>query len=345
MISSTVHSGTLAGSINLLHTPIPVITWESYLMDDFKMTGHEAGWEYGSIGGQKFAEMGNSNHPLSAGYDGTIQVYQSTGNMRWGKPTPFAIRTARIPHTDKYLIFGYDTGAPMIGGFPAPAKRIGFFLDNHSFTSLTSKGLDLFRSAAIYATGCQGGGNNFAAAADYLQLGATQRETQVGLDWTSNLGFVTTHYEVERSADGTDWEVILERTNERATDVLHRYRDVDTDPMIGINYYRVRAYFYNGTSRLTDARKVVFNDLTDFGIFPNPADAEVRINLASAAGTTVTIQCYDALGRLVQTENVGTATATPYRIGTADWKAGAYYLLIRADDRRPVGQKVYIVRE
>ena len=346
VISSTVHSGTLNGNVQLKNVNIPIIVWESYLFDNYRMTGTSANHDYGSTGGKKWTWIDDANHPLAAGYSGDIQVYTSDDVVRWGKPNSNAARVARLPGTSgRYMVFGYDTGAEMIGGFHAPAKRIGFFGDNHTFTKLTNKGKDLFRAAAIWATGCGSLNGNLATAhQELLRLRARQGVQAVELSWSSNLGYVTTRYEVEHSTDGTTWEVIDERTNARENDGIHAYETVDNAPAIGVNYYRVRAVFRNGDSRITQERQVIFNDLADYAVFPNPTATDFSVNLEQVAGKAVTITCYNAMGRAVRIEQIDEATATPYRIPVQDWTEGTYYLLIQADGLRAVGQKVQVVR-
>ena len=346
VISSTVHSGTLNNNLNLKNTQIPIITWESYLFDNYKMTGTSANHDYGSQSGVKWAWIDNPNHPLAAGYSGDIQVYHSNDVVRWGKPNSNAARVAKIPNSsNRYMVFGYDTGAEMFHGFHAPAKRIGFFGDNHTFTKLTNKGKDLFKAAAIWATGCGSlNGNLVAANQDLLRLSARQDVQSVALNWSSNLGFVTTHYEVERSTDGTNWEVIGERTNERENNTIHRYETVDDAPAIGVNYYRVRAIFRNGDSQITQERQVIFNDLVDFAVFPNPTSDAFSVNLEAVAGEAVIITVYDGFGRTVQRVEVAEATATPHELTVGDWTEGTYYLHIQAEGRQAVGQKVQVVR-
>ena len=345
VISSTVHSGTLNGNLNLKHTQIPIITWESYLFDNYHMTGYSANHDYGSTGNQKWTWIDNANHPLAAGYTGDIQVYTSNDVVRWGKPNNNAARVARLPGSNgRYMVYGYDTGAEMVGGFHAPAKRIGFFTDNHTFSKLTNKGKDLFKAAAIWATGCGSlNGNLVAANQDLLRLNASQELHEVQLAWSSNLGYVTTHYEVEHRTANGDWAVIDERTNARDNADIHYYRAVDTQPAIGVNYYRVRAHFRNGQSRLTEERAVVYNELADYAVFPNPTHAELFVNLESVAGKAVTITSYDALGQVIRRDQVDEATATPHRIPVQDWQEGTYYLRIQADGLRAVGQKVQVI--
>ena len=346
VISSTVHSGTLNGNLNLKNVDIPIIVWESYLFDNYRMTGTSANHDYGSQGSVKWAWIDQPNHPLAAGYSGDIQVYSSNQTARWGKPNSNAARVAKIPgSTNRYMVFGYDTGAEMIGGFHAPAKRIGFFGDNHSLTALTNKGKDLFKAAAIWATGCGSlNGNLVADTQEMLRLSARQEAQQVALHWRSNLGYVTTHYEVEHRTETGDWTVIAERTNARDNNTIHAYEVVDTEPAIGVNYYRIRAVFANGESRLTRERRVVFNDLLDFAVFPNPTTDAFRINLESVAGQAVTITVYDAMGRAIDRQRVDEATATPHEVSVRTWNEGTYYLHIQADGHRAVGQKVQVIR-
>jgi len=64
-------------------------------------------------------------------------------------PGPNAVKIATIVgQPTQSAIFAYPAGAPMIGGFVAPAKRIGFFI--HRDADFSEDGKKLFNAAVDY---------------------------------------------------------------------------------------------------------------------------------------------------------------------------------------------------
>jgi hypothetical protein len=100
--------------------------------------------------------MEDTDHPLAAGLKGTIGVEETRCRLvRGSKLGPGAIKIARSPsdatpvEPESWPIFAYEKGGMMVGGVPAPAKRIGFFW--HRPSALTADGKKLFIAAVDWA--------------------------------------------------------------------------------------------------------------------------------------------------------------------------------------------------
>jgi hypothetical protein len=100
--------------------------------------------------------MEKTDHPLAAGLSGVVPVLETRCRLvRGSKLGPGAIKIARAPadaippEPESWPIFAYEKGAEMVGGFKAPAKRIGFFW--HRPSALTPEGKKLFQAAVDWA--------------------------------------------------------------------------------------------------------------------------------------------------------------------------------------------------
>ena len=150
-----ISSTTLSSNVNTKYrdVEIPVICYESYLFDDFKMTGNAAGHDYGTQGNVSKIVIENNAHPLAAGLSGTVNILTSGGTATWGAPSNSAISVGSIPgNAHRKLIFAYETGDNMVG-MNAPARRVGFFLHNSTADEMTAAGTQLFDGAVRWAVG------------------------------------------------------------------------------------------------------------------------------------------------------------------------------------------------
>lgn len=130
---------------------VPVVTWESHLLDDLGMAGLEPRVDYYTLPEQSKITVTNNAHPLAAGLNGDVTVYQSPGKISWGKPNGNAIKVANVSgQPDLSLLFAYDTGSVM-NGLVAPARRVFLFLEDNEGTSLTIEGQKLFDQSVIWA--------------------------------------------------------------------------------------------------------------------------------------------------------------------------------------------------
>lgn len=159
IISSTVNAVDVGSKFT--NVTVPVVTWESYLLDDLKLTGTVAQTDYGQNTSFHSLTITDPSHPLSAGLTGNVQVYSSANYMRWGWTTQAAAaKAAKVTGQESwYGIFGFAQGAAMHGGFAAPARRASIFLDDNTATLLTTKGVQLFDAAIEWAIGCHLAGN------------------------------------------------------------------------------------------------------------------------------------------------------------------------------------------
>ena len=151
ILSSTVRGRDLLGAYR--NVPVPLLTWESDLVDDMAMTGKRTGIDYGSVDKVRYLWLVNAPHPLAASLAaGVVDVYAKPARMSWGRPGLGASTIATIyGEPDKAAIFGYEKGATMDYETVAPARRVMFFLDNETFGNLSAAGSQLFDAAVDWA--------------------------------------------------------------------------------------------------------------------------------------------------------------------------------------------------
>lgn len=152
VISSGVSAHVIEGKYKAV--PVPIVTWESYMLPHVGMTGKKEDTDFGTRDGKnRYLWMVNAPHPLSAGLPaGLLNVVKRGGPMNWGRPGPGAIVIATLPgELDKSPLFAYEKGATMDGENIAPARRVMLFLDNTTFPGLNEAGLKLFDAAVLWA--------------------------------------------------------------------------------------------------------------------------------------------------------------------------------------------------
>ncbi len=133
---------------------VPVITWESEIYDDMKMTGTIRSDDYKAVAGQTKVQITDPSHPLAAGLSGIVTVI-SPEYVSSGLPSNDCSGVASLSQDpDMYVIYGYEAGATMVG-MNAPARRVGFFLSDISSSTLTTDGWALFDAAVSWSVGTE----------------------------------------------------------------------------------------------------------------------------------------------------------------------------------------------
>ncbi|MEZ4961576.1 MAG: RICIN domain-containing protein [Saprospiraceae bacterium] len=340
LISSTVQSDYIGSKYRNVN--VPVILWESYLMDDMKMTGTTANSHYGSSSYVSKIRLTSSSHPISDGMSGDYSVFTSGKNATWGNPGSGAVKIGYVPgNSNCSMIYAYDTGAGMVG-MTAPAKRVGFFLHDDNADNLTSNGWKLFDRCVQWASSCDLGVR--ASSDDILELEAVRTNREVNLVWANNTAFRNDFFFVEKSTDGINFEIINEMNAYREEDTSNNvFEDTDTEPAVGLNYYRITVQFLDGSTRQSDIKVVEMVDMADFAVYPNPATTYTNINLEDIIGERdVLINVSDGFGRSVHKVVLDEVIDADYRLDLNEYKGGTYNVTILRRDKHPVTQKLII---
>jgi hypothetical protein len=152
LISSTVTASAIRAKYRTV--AVPVIVWKASLLDDMGMTGNANGNDFGTRANQqKLSIVAPNTDPMAAGLTGSPYVTTAASTFTWGKPAAAAVVVARLPSdAQKSAIFRYDAGVQMVSS-RAPARRVGFFLEDATASVLNTAGQALVDAAIRWAMG------------------------------------------------------------------------------------------------------------------------------------------------------------------------------------------------
>jgi hypothetical protein len=149
LISSSVSSGHV--NTKFKNTTVPVVTMEAFILDDMEYVAGSSS-NYGNTSGQTQVVITDSSHPLAARRSGTVTILNSAKTIHWGKALSGAIQVGhQVGNSSKDVIFAYEKGGTMDGGFIAPARRVSLFPLDTAFPSLNASGLAMFDAAMRWA--------------------------------------------------------------------------------------------------------------------------------------------------------------------------------------------------
>ncbi len=94
----------------------------------------------------------------------------------------------------------------------------------------------------------------------------------VDLHWSTASERNNDRFELERSTDGVNYEIIKTMKGAGTTDLETHYYTVDPEPFVGVNYYRLNQWDINGNGKYSDVVSVnILDDFYDMlSLFPNP---------------------------------------------------------------------------
>ncbi len=168
---------------------------------------------------------------------------------------------------------------------------------------------------------------------------------QVDLTWGTNTGSINDHFEIERSADGINYETLLIKGNKFTGMGTYVYEDEDRNPLAGWNYYRLKQVHVDGTYVITAERRVLFEDnLSELTVFPNPVEDQVFVHMDAFVGKAVSVELYNNLGQLVQNRQLESADSAAIGVDVSDLQAGVYSISVKIEGRKRVTKLLVVAR-
>jgi hypothetical protein len=134
---------------------------------------------------------------------------------------------------------------------------------------------------------------------ELLSFQADPYGRQVVLSWATASEFNSAHFIIEHSTDGTGFKVIGSVPAAGTSSTIQQYRIVDGAAVSGLNYYRLNSMDLDGSSTTGPVIHVDMGQL-NAGIYPNPTDGLIHIDLPSAEEGEGQYNLLDMSGRILQ---------------------------------------------
>jgi len=141
--------------------------------------------------------------------------------------------------------------------------------------------------------------------AQEITLTATPVDFTVVLDATIDEEISVVGYVMEEADAEGNWTELSTFTPDNGV-----YQVIDNQPVWGLNQYRLRVQYEDGTEDLAGPVEVYFyGNLADWVVFPNPFIDELSISFPEAPTDPVGMTLMDAAGRRVWTRGISQGTA------------------------------------
>ena len=137
---------------------------------------------------------------------------------------------------------------------------------------------------------------------ELLYFTGRAKDSEVTLQWATATELDNSHFEVERSADGREYEFIGKVQGAGTHQGLLEYDFTDDQPHLGLNYYRLRQVDFDGAFEYSNVVAIEVEGKAGGGIsvFPNPASNQVEVGLpAQLLDQALDITIRDLSGKIV----------------------------------------------
>ncbi|REA58067.1 hypothetical protein DSL64_22035 [Dyadobacter luteus] len=107
--------------------------------------------------------------------------------------------------------------------------------------------------------------------------------TLAQLNWTTTEEVNSSRFDIERSADSKNWQIIGSVASNGNSTATNSYNFTDVTPLSGINYYRLKMVDLDETFANSSIQTVSFGDFSDraVSVYPNPVSDVLYLNDAN----------------------------------------------------------------
>ena len=179
----------------------------------------------------------------------------------------------------------------------------------------------------VHAANCT---SCFLLPVELLSFEAAVTDGIVELDWQTATETSNSHFTIERSANGTDFEAFMEVSSTSPAGG-QSYTIQDPAPFYGVSWYRLSQTDYNGATTQLRTAAVLNNNtpVKRFQAFPNPFGSSIKITTVGMEGAPVEISLTDLYGRVISKETINhTADHAVYTLQAGDLPTGLYQVTI-----------------
>ncbi|MEM6966935.1 MAG: T9SS type A sorting domain-containing protein [Bacteroidota bacterium] len=214
-----------------------------------------------------------------------------------------------------------EAGTPDYTLFWENSQAIGI----EELSSLVVVGLDntTWRSYGQERSSFDGAGGSITSAysepppfgIEFLSIGSTSASSKlpveltrftalsgdrtVHLNWQTASEVNSSHFEVERSADGITFERLTSVMTKGSSSSVTDYDYKDLAPGNGWNYYRLKIVDYDESFEYSNIEVVKFEESASLKIYPNPVSDRIAIRGNEWTNEDFTLEVYDQYGKFM----------------------------------------------
>ncbi len=157
-----------------------------------------------------------------------------------------------------------------------------------------------------------------------------KQEKSIALHFETSIERDNSHFDIERSTDGSNFEMIGRVRGAGDANTPQFYSFIDEKPAAGNNYYRLRQVDFDQDFEYSLVRSVYFGERATLTLAPQPVQDILRVTLSGAQTTDAPWQIFDLNGRQVL-GGVQGAENLDLEVNMTTLPAGSYIFCFNAE--------------
>jgi hypothetical protein len=173
------------------------------------------------------------------------------------------------------------------------------------------------------------GGDNVPLPVELLSFSGNCEDEKVSLEWKTASEHNSSYFDVEKSRDGENWNLLTTVPAAGNSVSLLTYNAIDVNPTSDNNYYRLKQVDIDGQFKMYDVINVTCTETTKgyFSSFPNPSgdQFQVIINDKDLVGKG-TMNIFDSKGTLISKHELELKDGINMFVINERFESGIYFI-------------------
>jgi uncharacterized delta-60 repeat protein len=196
--------------------------------------------------------------------------------------------------------------------------------------------LDLFNSGVYKMTVAAFQNSNIALPLQLIAFTGSLQNNNVLLQWKTTAEYSTSHFDIERSTDGTRFQKTGTVSAVANSSVSNHYSFNDISGLTATTFYRLKMVDLDGSFSYSKVVAVKVNTAgAPVVIFPNPATDLLHVQTSNMNGVVV-LSIIDAAGKLYKKESGTINASSAFSLDISMFSKGLYHLMVETDDKKEV---------
>lgn len=147
------------------------------------------------------------------------------------------------------------------------------------------------------------------------------------LNWATEMEYNNDHFDVQRSATGTDFTTFGSVPSQGNSNSRQLYQYTDPLPFTGYMYYRLKQVDLDGNFHYSPIVILQNNTSTGFAAYPNPATDKFTLVITATRNMNARFELVDQSGRLISVKEMTLLTGVNSYVWDISRMAGGTYFL------------------
>jgi hypothetical protein len=172
---------------------------------------------------------------------------------------------------------------------------------------------------------------------ELLSFTATPVDNKIVLlDWVTSTEYSSEKFIIERSIDGKNWGVLIEKPAAGRSQQPIQYQVIDNSPYLGLNYYRLKQVDLDGSFVLSKVETAMITDHSEFTamIYPNPTMNQINIQFSNMDFKQRKLKVLDIQGKLlIKRDLTSKDKSSIVPIDVSKLSQGSYLIQVETDSQ------------